>query len=265
VGLLADTGCWLRQTLWATGYTVNLLLDTGAKLYTLPRRVRFLLDHAFIAGVKALPVTLVVALFAGAILALQTGIELQRYGQSNMIGTITALTMCREMGPFITALILAATVGSAMAAELGTMKVSDEVTALDVMSVDTTSYLVLPRVVALTVMCPVLTLFSDLIGIYGGGLVGTFQLDISDTTYWKAAREALQQPDRLLPKDVYTGLAKAVVFGCVVATVSCSSGMRADGGALGVGRAVQQAVKTSVILITVLGYILTWIFYFLFK
>jgi phospholipid/cholesterol/gamma-HCH transport system permease protein len=115
------------------------------------------------------------------------------------------------------------------------------------------------------VMCPVLTLFSDLIGIYGGGLVGNFQLDISGTTYWKAAREALQQPDRLFPKDVYTGLAKALVFGCVVATVSCSAGMRADGGALGVGRAVQQAVKTSVILIIILGYILTWVFYFLFK
>ncbi len=102
----------MHGTLAGAGYTVNLLIDTGAKAYTLPKRTRFLLDHAFITGVRALPVTLVVALFAGAILALQTGIELQRYGQSNMIGTITALTMCREMGPFITALILAATVGS---------------------------------------------------------------------------------------------------------------------------------------------------------
>ena len=255
----------MREVVDAAGYTVNLLVDTSRKSYTLPRRWRFTLDQAFISGVKALPVTLVVALFAGAILALQTGIELQRYGQSNLIGTITALTMCREMGPFMTALILAATVGSAMAAELGTMKVSDEVTALDVMSVDTTSYLVLPRVVALTIMGPALTVISDIVGIYGGSLVGHFQLEISDTTYWRSAREALIQTDQLLPKDVYTGLAKSVVFGCVVAIVSCSSGLRAYGGALGVGRAVQKAVMVSIVLIIILGYIMTWLFYFLFR
>ncbi len=160
MGVLSDTGRWMHGTLAGAGYTVNLLIDTGAKAYTLPKRTRFLLDHAFITGVRALPVTLVVALFAGAILALQTGIELQRYGQSNMIGTITALTMCREMGPFITALILAATVGSAMAAELGTMKVSDEVTALDVMSVDKVSYLLLAFFVATVLF---LLLFERLI------------------------------------------------------------------------------------------------------
>jgi phospholipid/cholesterol/gamma-HCH transport system permease protein len=206
---------------------------------------------------------MVVALFAGMILALQTGIELRRLGQGSMIGTITSLSMCREMGPFMTALILSATVGSAMAAEIGTMKVSDEVTALEVMSVDTTSYLVVPRVMALTIMCPILTVMSNLLGIFGGSLIGQNKLGVSADFYWITVHDALLDADSIFPKDIYTGLVKAVVFGFMIAAVSCSTGLRASGGALGVGRAVTEAVKSSVLLIIVVGYILTWFFYFL--
>ncbi|MCI0690315.1 MAG: ABC transporter permease, partial [Sporichthyaceae bacterium] len=258
--MLDSTGRFARTSVQDAGYTVDLLLRTAGSIHYLPRRGRFLLDHAYTVGVRSLPVALVVALFAGMILALQTGIELRRFGQGTVIGTVTALTMCREMGPFITAVILAATVGSAMAAELGTMKVSEEITALEVISVDPVNYLVLPRVVALTVMCPIMTAFADFIGIFGGSIVGQIHLDVSATYYWTSVREALTSPDRLLPKDVYTGLCKALIFGCTVATVSCSAGIRATGGALGVGLAVQNAVKNSIILIIVLGYILTWFF-----
>ena len=165
---LASTTRFFRERTQGAGYVVNLLLRTLLSLQRLPRRLRFLLDNSFNAGVRALPVTLVVAAFAGAILAMQTGIELRKFGNTNVLGTITALSMCREMGPFITGVILAATVGSSIAAELGTMKVSDEIDALEVMSIDPIDYLVLPRVVALAVMCPVLTVLSNLIGIYGG-------------------------------------------------------------------------------------------------
>jgi len=261
--ILRDVGSWANAVIDGAGFTTSLLLGTFARLHHVPRRWRFFMDQAYITGVRALPVTAVVALFAGMILALQTGIELQQLGQGNMIGTITALSMCREMGPFMTALILAATVGSSMAAEIGTMKVSEEVTALDVMSVDTNSYLVVPRVVALTLMCPIMTILSNLIGIYGGSIVGANKLGVSTTYYWITVHEALSDADNLFPKDVYTGLVKAVVFGCMIAIVSCSTGLRASGGALGVGRAVQQAVKTSVLLIIVIGYVLTWFFYFL--
>ncbi len=265
MSIVTDTGKWGYDKLVGAGYSVNLMLGCFARILHLFRRRRFILDQAYVVGVKALPVTLVVALFAGMILSLQTGIELRKLGQGSMIGTISALSMCREMGPFITAVIMAATVGSAMAAELGTMKVSDEVTALDVMSVDSVDYLVLPRVVALTIMCPILTVLSNLVGIYGGSIVAVTHLDISPTFYWNSVQTALSDPDRLLPKDVYTGLAKAVVFGCAISTVSCAAGLRAEGGALGVGNAVQQAVKISVLLIIILGYILTWFFYFLVK
>ena len=104
---------------------------------------------------------------------------------------------------------------------------------------------------------------SDLVGIFGGSIVGLVHLDVSPTYFWVSVREALTSSEHIVPKDVYTGLCKAIVFGCVIATVSCAAGMRAAGGALGVGLAVQTAVKNSIILIIVLGYILTWFFYFL--
>ena len=263
MGVFDETGRFVNSTVRSAGYAVDLLLRTAAALPYLPRRLRFTLDQAYAVGVRALPVVLVVALFAGMILALQTGIELAKLGQSHRIGIITALTMCREMGPFITAVILAATVGSAMAAEIGTMKVSDEITALEVISVDPVNYLALPRIVALTVMCPILTAISDFVGIFGGSIVGQIHLGVSPTYYWTSVSEALTSSDLMVPKDVYTGLVKALFFGCLVATVSCAAGIRASGGALGVGLAVQNAVKNSVILIILFGYILTWFFYFL--
>ncbi|MBL8754378.1 MAG: ABC transporter permease [Planctomycetes bacterium] len=245
------------------GYVCDLLLRTLAYLPRLRRRIRFCLDTAFNAGVRSLPVTLVVAAFAGAILAMQTGIELRRFGDTAVLGTITALSMCREMGPFITGVILAATVGSSIAAELGTMQVSDEVAALEVMSVDPVDYLVLPRVVALAVMCPILTVLSNLIGIYGGSVIAEHNLGVTGPLYWASAKEALTSSGMLLPKEVYVGLLKSVIFGTAIATVSCAAGLRASGGALGVGLAVQTAVRNSVILIIVLGFVVTWFFYFL--
>lgn len=261
MNLLAGLGGAVRLRVVNAGFVVSLLLHTLRLLHRLPRRLRFFLDACFGAGVRALPVTMIVAMFAGMILALQTGIELRNYGQTGAIGTITALSMCREMGPFITAIVLAATVGSAMAAELGTMNVSDEVTALEVMSVDPADFLVLPRVAALTVMCPAVTVFSNLLGIAGGSLVAEFQLGITSTYYWNTVERALTDSVHLVPKDIYVGLLKATVFGCLISTISCAAGLRARGGALGVGAAVQSAVRNSVVMIIVSGFIITSLFY----
>lgn len=260
---LAGTIQFLSKRADDAGYVVNLLVRTAIAAPRLPRRSRFLLDNAFNAGVRALPVTMIVAAFAGAILAMQTGIELRRFGDTAVLGTITALSMCREMGPFITGVILAATVGSAIAAEIGTMKVSDEIDALEVMSIDPVDYLVLPRVVALALMCPLLTVLSNLIGIYGGSVIAEQNLGVSSDLYWVSAIEALTSSGTLLPKEVYVGLLKAFIFGIAIATVSCAAGLKAGGGALGVGLAVQIAVRNSVILIIVLGFVVTWFFYFL--
>jgi phospholipid/cholesterol/gamma-HCH transport system permease protein len=263
MGVLSETGRQVRTTSEGAGFTVQILLRTLALTASVPRKLRPILDQMFVTGVRTVPVVLLVAVFAGMILALQTGIEFRRIGGlENLIGSVVAVSMCREMGPFMTGIILAATVGSAMAAELGTMTVSEEVDALEVMSVDPVRYLVLPRVVALSVMCPLLTFLTDGVGILGGAIVAQTHLGVSTSLYFNSVRDSLLAPDQPFPKDIYVGLFKAFVFGVTIALVGCSNGLRAEGGALGVGHAVQQAVKNSVLLIIVLGYIITWLFYF---
>jgi len=174
-----------------------------------------------------------------------------------------ALSMAREMGPFITATIVAAAVGSALSAELGTMAVSEELAALEVLSIDRVSYLVMPRVVALAILCPTLTIVCDTVGIIGGGFVARSQLGVGLTLYYDTAIDALQEPSRFfgLPKDVYAGLFKSFVFGILVSVISCSAGILAKGGALGVGNATRSAVRDSIIFVIILNYFMTWFFY----
>jgi len=164
-------------------------------------------------------------------------------------------TMCREMGPFMTALILAASVGSAMAAELGTMAVSEEVAALHVMSINPVRFLVMPRLVAMLVMCPVLTVYTNVVGILGGMLVACTQLGVSPRAYYDNAMSYLHN------KEIYVGMLKSVVFGVVVAAVSCYQGLSATNGAIGVGQATRRAVVLSFLLILVIGYFITRFFY----
>ena len=252
-----------RKFLGAAGFRIELGIKVLRRLHHLPRRRRWFLDQLFTSGIMNVHVVLLVGLFVGMILSLQMGIELARYGQQDQIGVIVAASMAREMGPFITAVILAATVGSALAAELGTMSVADELSALEVLSVDKVSFLVLPRVVALAIIAPFLTVLCDTIGILGGGFVAGSQLHVGWSLYMDSAIEALRTTGEVihLPKDVFAGLFKASVFGGIVAIISCSCGLKAKGGALGVGRATSHAVRDSIIAVIVANYFLTWILY----
>ncbi len=245
------------------GYQVNLFLQVLLRLGSIPARRNLIAIQLYGSGIGVLHVVLLVGLFMGMIVSLQTGIELARIGQQDQIGTIVAVSMAREMGPFITATILAATAGSAMAAEIGTMAVSDELTALEVMTIDKVKLLVLPRLVALAVMAPLLTIVCDAIGIFGGGFVAESQLNVSFQLYSDSAMEALRGQAELIPvpKDIYAGLLKAFVFGLIIATISCSSGLRTRGGALGVGKATRQAVRDSIIAIIISNYFMTWLMY----
>ena len=251
------------EFLETTGFRLVLLGQVVVRLGHSFKRRRWVLDQFFVGGIQNLHVVLLVGLFIGMILALQTGIALSQIGQQDQVGTIVAAAIAREMGPFITGVILAATVGSAMAAELGTMSVSEELEALEVMSVDRTSLLVVPRALGLAIMCPTLTVLCDAIGIVGGGIVAKAQLDVGWELYWDTAIQALQAMGEIvpLPKDVFTGLCKSFVFGWIVAIVSCASGLRAKGGALGVGGATREAVRDSIIAIIIANYFLTWFFY----
>ena len=183
--------------------------------------VRQMYDH----GVKAVPVVILVAVFTGMIVCLQSGIEIRNYGQENLVGRIVAASMFREMGPFITAIILAATAGSSCAAEIGTMRVSEEIDALDMMAIDPVRFLVVPRVAALGLMCFALTVLTDAFGTLGGAFVAQAQLGVSWRTYFDGARDALGGDYFLgvLSKDVYSGLAKAFVFGIVIGLVGCAT------------------------------------------
>ena len=190
----------------------------------------------YVTGIKSLGVITVVAMFTGMILALQTGLELRRYGQEEFIGSAVAVSMIREMGPFMTALIIAASVGSAIAAQLGTMAV-------------------MPRLVALAVMMPILTVYTNLLGILGGGIVGTTQLGVAFQAYLDNATRYAEN------KDLYVGLFKAFVFGVIIATVACYQGLTTTEGAVGVGRATRRTVIISFLMILIIGYMITRLFY----
>lgn len=237
------------------GRALGITAEACRWLGHLPRRRREIVRQMYVCGIKSFGVTSVVALFTGMVLALQAGLVLQDYGQQVQVGTLVSQTLCREMGPFMTALILAASVGSAMAAELGTMQVSEEIAAMHVMSVNPASYLVMPRLVAFVIMCPVLTIYTNIVGIVGGMLVARTQLDVSTVAYYSNALQYLQN------KEVYVGLFKAVVFSVVIVTVACYQGFTARNGAAGVGRATRVTVVHSFLLVLVTGYVITRMFY----
>jgi phospholipid/cholesterol/gamma-HCH transport system permease protein len=257
VGWVPQLGGFLVQATAGAGYTLGLLAHTTVQLPAVLRRhnLAALLRQLFICGVQTIPVTLIVSVFTGMILALNSGLALQQIGQEGIIGRVVAVSMMREMGPFMTGLILAASVGSAMAAELGTMKVSEEIDALEVMAIDPARFLVLPRLIAMAVMTPVLTLYVFVVGSFGGALTSLNRYGVSLERFKTDALE------NLTGKDVYTALLKAFVFGVVIAIVGCSEGLRARGGAIGVGQGTRQSVVISYLLIIILGYYLTFIFY----
>lgn len=159
----------------------------------------------------------------------------------------------------MTALILAAAVGSAMAAEIGTMTVSEEIDALEVMSIDPVRYLVLPRIVGFSIMVPVLSAYASLLGVLGGGLVANTQLGVELPKYYTLVLEVLKSESGL--KDIWVGEFKAWIFGITIATIACHQGLSARGGAIGVGIAVRKAVVHSFLFVLIFGYFITTIFY----
>lgn len=234
------------------GHVLALLLRTAGQAPRLPRKAGETLRQFGRCFLGSMPVVFVVSLFTGMIVSLQTGDVLRDYGQEGTLGYIVAVGMCREMGPVFSALALAGLVGSTYAAELGTMKVSEEVDALEVMSIDPVYYLVLPRILALGAAGVLLTVYSDAIGIAGGALVAKSRFNVDIERFLENGRDALKL------KDIYGGLLKALVFNVTTAAVACSQGLRAGNGPEGVGQATLRAVVVSFILVLAFDYILSW-------
>ena len=178
---ISNLGKFLVSTCDAAGYSLHLLTSSLLQVGSLGRGYYrgAAYGQMYVCGVQTIPVTLVVSVFTGAILAVNGGISLEEIGQEQLIGRIVAVSMVREMGPFMTALILAASVGSGMAAELGTMKVSEEIDALHMMSIEPTRFLVLPRLLAMAFMTPIVTIYTSLVGIIGGMTVSSLQYNVS--------------------------------------------------------------------------------------
>ena len=214
------------------------------------------MKQLYVAGIRTLPVITVVGLFTGMILGLQVGLALRRFNQESVfLGATVMLTLIREMGPFVTGICLSACVGSAMAAELGTMTVNDEVAALEIMSISPVRYLAAPRMGALLVMSPILAFYACVLGVVGGGVVGQTQLNVEFQQYMTSAMMIATV------KDLFVGLFKAGIFGVVMGAVSCYQGFATRLGAVGVGRATQHSVIISFLLILMLGYMITRAFY----
>ena len=214
------------------------------------------MKQLYVAGIRTLPVITVVGLFTGMILGLQVGLALRRFNQESVfLGATVMLTLIREMGPFVTGICLSACVGSAMAAELGTMTVNDEVAALEIMSISPVRYLAAPRMGALLVMSPILAFYACVQGVIGGGIVGQTQLNVEFHQYMTSAMMIATV------RDLFVGRFKAGIFGVVIGAVSCYQGFATRLGAVGVGRATQHSVIISFLLILMLGYMITRAFY----
>jgi phospholipid/cholesterol/gamma-HCH transport system permease protein len=212
---------------------------------------KVLFTHLYQTGIRTLPVVSVVSLFTGMILALQVGLELRRFNQEIYLGAAVMMSLIREMAPFSCGLCLAACVGSAIAAEIGTMKVNEEIAALEVMSISPIRFLAAPRILALVVMAPLLAFYCCIVGTIGGGLVGHTQLGVDFRQYMASAMSIADN------KDLAVGLLKALVFGLVIGSVSVAEGMRTQLGAMGVGRSTQRSVIASFLMILMFGYMIT--------
>lgn len=235
------------------GELLMLLWRTLRAFPMLWRQQRKVLEQLFEIGNASLLMACLLSLFIGGVLALQTGPVLAERGLTAFIGQIVGLSMCRELAPTMMAVLIAGRIGSAMAAEIGSMTVYQEVDALRTMNIQPIHYLVLPRLVAITVALPLLVVFSVLVGWVGGALVSVFnyQIAISFEGYLNSLRDGIGWV------DVFNGLVKSAVFAVSIGLVSCHQGLQTIGGPRGIGRSVTKAVVNSIILILVLDYFLT--------
>ena len=216
-----------------------------------PFRVRQFIAALHFVGVGSLFIVTLTGLFSGAVMALQIGQAFRMFNAETMTGPTVALALARELSPVFTALMVTARAGSAMATELGTMRVTEQIDALRTMAVNPIHYLAAPRIVASTLMAPVLTMFFNLVGMFGCWIVSIHLLGIDEGIFLARVREFV------FPSDLVNGMVKAAVFGLVLSTVGCHCGFSAKGGAKGVGVATTQAVVSSAVLILIFDYFLT--------
>lgn len=235
------------------GSAIVLLIRSLTFLPNLPRNWRRFIDQCMLIGYTTFPIVAILSFFIGGVLALQTGYALTELGGESYIGAIVGLSISRELAPVMVAILVAGRVGSAITAELASMKVYNEVDALITMNIPPERILVMPRLVAVLFMMPALTILSNVIGWIAGGLVSHYVgfINVNTEIYFQVLRDAVGFA------DVLDGLIKAEIFGFLVVLIACHIGLRTKGGPREIGNAVTQAVVVSLITILVLDYFIT--------
>jgi phospholipid/cholesterol/gamma-HCH transport system permease protein len=209
------------------------------------------------AGSDAVPIVTCLSFLMGAVLAFQAAIQLRKFGANIFVADLVSVSICLEMGPLMTAITVAGRSGAAFAAQIGTMKVTEEVDALQVMAIDPMRYLVSPRILAIAIICPCLTLFADMVGILGGCVVANLSLDLTPTTFFTQVTKVLEV------SDVTKGLIKSFAFGIEIATIGCLRGFQVRGGAESVGWATTSTVVTSIFVIVATDAIFSMLYHYL--
>ena len=242
---------WLKQAVYEVQAYVFLVVASIRGMVRGPYYRRDIVEQFEAIGVGSLSVVLLTGFFTGAALALQSGQTLDQFGARSLVGRLVSASMIKELGPVLTGLMLAGRVGSGIAAELGSMVVTDQINALRALGTDPVRKLVVPRVLAGTFMAPVLTVIADTFGIAAGWLIAVTSLRVSGSVYWKAVLDGLYM------QDAWQGLIKPFALGFVIVTIGCHVGLRTRGGTQGVGRATTNAVVAASVAVIAVNFFLT--------
>ena len=244
---------WFKKAALEVQEYVHLCARAFRAMVTPPTYRYDIIEQFDMVGVSSLTVVLLTGFFTGAVLALQSGLTLDQFGARPVVGRLVSASMIKELGPVLTGLMLTGRVGSGIAAELGSMVVTDQINALRALGTDPMRKLVVPRVLAGLFMAPVLTVISDFIGILGGWVVARFQLQVSSGVYWSSISKGLYM------QDVWMGLSKPFVFGFLIVTIACHVGLRTSGGTAGVGKATTVSVVAGSVAVIAADFFVTQI------
>jgi len=256
---VAEVGAATERSVAYVGGLAQLFGKSLWLLFMSPlKRGRILqraVHEAMVAGVGALPIISLITFFVGVIIALQGAYELQRLGAMQLVASLVSISITRELGPLVTAIVVIGRSGSAFAAEIGTMRVTEELDALETMALDPVAFLVVPKFLAMAVMLPCLAIWADFMGVLGGCVFGIIGANFTFGSYLIATRDAL------LMRDVTTGVVKSLVFGLVITAVGCQEGFATGAGAEEVGRSTTSAVVVSILLVILIDLVFTILFY----
>jgi len=245
---------WAKQAAHEVQEYVYLTCAAFTSVFSRPFYRHDVIEQFDLIGFGSLTVVLLAGLFTGAALASQTGLTLDQFGARPVVGRLVSASMIKELGPVLTALMLTGRIGSGIAAEIGSMAVTDQINALRALGTDPVRKLVVPRVLAGIFMAHVLTVISDFIGILGGWAVARYQLQVSSSLYWASITKGLYM------EDVWMGLTKPFVFGFLIATIACHVGLRTAGGTAGVGKATTLSVVAGSVAVIAADFFVTQLF-----